>query len=147
LAQSLEQLCRGLAVVVVAGPQERHQALLPERAGVLGAGIALQERKRDRAIEIVKQTDRAGPEPLKLSTQLIGHRHPRADEILSGPGQGPQRLGLIAVGFKDPEAMSIGPGQLTQHEPVKPIGLPARRAKPIARRLDLIGMQGQHPHP
>jgi hypothetical protein len=41
----------------------------------------------------------------------------------------------------------IGAGQLTQHERVKAIGLPARHTKPIARRRHLVGMQGQHPQP
>jgi hypothetical protein len=43
--------------------------------------------------------------------------------------------------------MSVGAGQLTEHEPVKPIRFPTRRTKPIPGGLDLIGMQGQHAQP
>jgi hypothetical protein len=83
LAQTLEQLRRRRAVVVVVSPQERRQALLTEPVGVRGAGIALQERERDRAGQIAEQPDRSGPEPLKLRAQLVAHRHPRLDEVLA----------------------------------------------------------------
>jgi hypothetical protein len=41
----------------------------------------------------------------------------------------------------------IGPRQFAQHERVKVVGLPARDAKPIPGRRDLVGMQRQHPQP
>jgi hypothetical protein len=43
--------------------------------------------------------------------------------------------------------MVVGARQLAQHERVKPIRLPARDAKPIARRRDLVGVQRQHMQP
>ncbi len=147
LTQALEQLHRRRAVVVAVSPQERRQALLAEPAGVRGAGVALQERERDRAGQMAEESDRRRPEPLKLRAQLVAHRHPRFDEVLAGARERAQRLGLVAVGLKDPEAMSVSARQLTQHEAIKPIRLAARGAKPIPRRLDLIGMQRQHPHP
>jgi hypothetical protein len=79
LAQPFEQLSGGLFVVVVAGFQERLKALLPQPVGVFRAWVTLQERQRDRAVEIVEQADRGRPEPLKLSTQLVAHRDPRGD--------------------------------------------------------------------
>jgi hypothetical protein len=39
----------------------------------------------------------------------------------------------------------IGPRQLAQHESVESIGLPARDAKPITSRCNLVGMQRQDP--
>ena len=94
-----------------------------------------------------EQVKRSGPEPLKLGTQLVGQRRPRADEILPPAGQRPQRLGLIAIGLEHPEAVIVGARQLAEHERVKPIGLPARDPKSIASRRDLVGMQGQDPQP
>jgi len=61
--------------------------------------------------------------------------------------QRPKRLGLITVGLKQPKAVPVGARQLAQNEPVKPIGLAARGAEAITRRLDLIGMQGPAPAP
>jgi hypothetical protein len=43
--------------------------------------------------------------------------------------------------------MAVSPGQLAQHERVKPIGLPARDPEASAGRGDLVGVQRQHPQP
>ena len=144
--QPLQQLRRGLAVAVVVGLQESGQPLLAQTAGVHRAGIAGQERKRDRAVDVSEQSDGAGPEPLKFCAQLVGQRDPGGDEILTRARQRPQRLGLIQVGLQQPEAMPVGARQLAEHEPVEAIGLPARGAKPITRRLDLNGVKRQDPH-
>ncbi len=69
------------------------------------------------------------------------------DEILPRAGQRPDRLRLIAVGLEHPEAVMIGPRELTQHERVKPIGLPARDPEPIPRGRDLVRVQRQHRSP
>lgn len=145
-AAELGQQLRGLlaAGVVLAG-QERLQACFAESACVGRAGVALKERQRDPAGQIGEQPQRSGPEPLKLGAELVAQRGPRADQVLPRAGQRPQRLGLIGIGLEHPEAVMIGAGQLAQHERVEPIGLPARHAKPIPSRRDLIGMQRQHP--
>ena len=96
-------------------------------------------------MQIPEQAQRTRPEPRKLRAQLVGQRGPGANQVLSCSGQRPQRLGLIAVGLQDPEAVVIGARQLAQHERVKPIGLPSRGAKAIAGGRDLVGMQGQNP--
>ena len=62
----LQQLGGLLATAVVLALEERLQALLAERARVRRARVALQERQRDRAVEIGEQADRAGPETLQL---------------------------------------------------------------------------------
>jgi hypothetical protein len=145
--QALQQPTGRLMTAVAVSLQEGRQPRLAQtraRPGGRGTG---QERQRDRTVDRREQADRAGPEPIELGAQLAGQRDPRRDEILPRAAQRPQRLGLIAIGLQDPEAVAVGACQLTQHEPVKPVGLPARRAKPIARCLDLIGMQRQHPHP
>jgi hypothetical protein len=59
--------------------------------------------------------------------------------VLKEPDQRPQRLGLITARLKRSEAMAISARQLAEHEPVELIRLPTRGAKPIARRLDLVG--------
>jgi len=77
----------------------------------------------------------------------VGERDPALDEILSRARQRPQRLGLIAVGLKHPEAVMVGARQLAQHERVEAIGLAARDAKPRPCGRDLVGMQCQQPQP
>ena len=142
-----EQLRGLLAAGVVLAGQERPKARFAQPARVGRARVALQERERNPAVQIGEQVKRPGPEPLKLGTQLVGQRRPRADQVLPPASQRPQRLGLIAVGLQYPEAVIVGTRQLAQHERVKPIGLPARDPKPIAGRSDLVGMQRQHPQP
>ena len=94
-----------------------------------------------------EQPQRTGPEPGKLSAQLVDQRGPGADQILSCPGQRSERLGLIRIGLEHPEAVPVGPRQLAEHERVESIGLPARSTEPITRRRDLVGMQRQDPQP
>ena len=125
--------------------QEPVQARFSQAARVRGAGVTLQERERDPAVQIPEQAQRTRPEPRKLRAQLVGQRGPRADEILSCSGQRPERLRLVAVRLQDPEAVVTGARQLAQHERVKPIGLPARGAKAIAGGRDLVGVQRQDP--
>ena len=110
--------------------EERGQALLAQRSGLDRAGVLLQERQRDRALELVEDPDRAGPEALQLGAQLVAQRHARLHEILPAAAQRPQRLGLVAVGLKYPEAMVIGARELAQHERVEPVRLAARDAEP-----------------
>jgi hypothetical protein len=125
--------------------KERRQALDAERAGVLRAGVALQERERDRAVERAEQTDRRGPEPFELGAQLVAQPNPGLHQILSAAAQRPQRLGLVTVGLEHAKAMAVGSGELAQHERVEPVGLAARDPKPGPGGSDLVGMQGQHP--
>ena len=60
-------------------------------------GPTSEERQRDWTVEIGKQPDRSGPEPLKFSPQLVRHRDPRNHQILTRASQRTQRLGLIRV--------------------------------------------------
>ena len=91
---------------------------------------ALKERQRDPAVEIGEQpSDR--PEPLQLGAQLVCQRRAHPDQILPRAGQRPQRLGLITVRLKHPEAMMIGTRQLAQHERARqlpPAAKPSRAA-------------------
>jgi hypothetical protein len=146
-AELCQQLRGLLGTGVALARQERLQTRLAQALRVPGAGVALKERERDRAVQAREQPERTGPEPRQLSAQLVGQRGPAGDQIFTCTGQRPQRLGLIAIGLQHPEAVMIGPRQLAQHERVEPIGLPARRAEPIPRRGDLVGMQRQNPQP
>ena len=146
-AELCEQLPGLLPAGVVLADEESAQARFSQAARVVGAGVALEERERDLTVQAREQSQRAGPEPRQLSAQLVGQRGPGADQIFTGSGQRSERLGLIRVGLEHPKAVMIGPRQLAQHERVKPVGLPTRRAKPITSRRDLIGMQRQDPQP
>ncbi len=70
-AELYEQLCGRLAAGVVLPGQESVQAGFSEAVRVGGAGVALKERERDPAVQVGEQAQRAGPEPGKLSAQLV----------------------------------------------------------------------------
>jgi hypothetical protein len=116
---------RGVSAVVVAG-EELAEPFLPEGACVGGRGVALEERERDRAVEVREDHGRAGPEPLQLGAELVAERDALLDEDLATTGQGAERFGLVAVGCECSEAVAVGAGELAQHERVEPVGLPAR---------------------
>ena len=82
-AELRHQLRRLLGTRVSLALEECLQALLAQPARVRGARVALQERERDLAIQIAKQADRTGPEPLQLGAQMVAERHPGLDEILA----------------------------------------------------------------
>jgi len=74
----------------------------------------------------------------------VGHADPTTTlEIYARASQRSERLGLIAVGDQDPEAVTVGASQLAQHERVEPIRLAARRAEPHTRGRDLVRVQRQ----
>ena len=93
----------------------------PETMSVGRAGVALQEREQDFRVHVAEQPQRSRPEPLELCAELIDDPGARAHEILSRPGQRPDRLRLIRVGLKHTEAVMVGARQLAQHERVEPI--------------------------
>jgi hypothetical protein len=127
--------------------KERLQAPLAQPARVGRARVALQERERDLAVEILEQADRPGPEARELCAQLVAQRDLGVHEILARAGQRSERLGLVAVGLEHPEAMAVGARELADHERVEPVGLAARDPEPGAGRGDLVGVQRQHPQP
>ncbi len=124
--------------------EETFKALLAEAACVSGAGIALKERKSDRAVDVSKDALGACPERLELSAQLVGKSHACLDEILAGAHECLQRQGLVARGCKHGEAVVIGSGQLAQHKRIEAIALAGSRAEAITRRLDLVGVDREH---
>ena len=103
-AGSAAELCQQLRGLLAAGvvlpDEEPVQARFSQAARVHGAGVALKERERDRAVQIPEQAQRTGPEPLKLRAQLVTQRGPGANQVLSCSGQRPERLSLIAVGLQ-----------------------------------------------
>ena len=107
--QATQQLARGLASAVAVAREELCHPLLTEAAGRGGRGIALEERERDRAVDLREHARSAGPEALKLGAQLIRERNPRSDEVLTGARERPQRLGLIAIGDQHPVEVAVGP--------------------------------------
>ena len=102
------------------------------------AGVTLQEREQDLRVHVAKQPQRTGPEPLELCAELVDDPGARLDEILPRAGQRPDRLRLIGIGLEHPEAVMIGARELTEHERVKPIRLPARDPEPVTRRRHLV---------
>jgi hypothetical protein len=48
-----------------------------------------------------------GPEALELGAQLVGQRGAGLHEILADATQGAQRLGVVAVGDQDTEAVMV----------------------------------------
>jgi hypothetical protein len=74
------------AAVAVAG-EEGRKALLAEAAGILGAGVALQEGQRDRGVEIREDAGGSWPEKASPAPRAGGWRAPRAS------GRGPRGHG------------------------------------------------------
>ena len=146
-AEPVEQLAGRLAPAVVVARQPLRQALVGQRARVDGRRVTLQERERDRAVEIAEDHGRSGPEALQLSAQLVAQRHALLDQQLAPACERPERLGPVAVGHQLAEAMRVGAREFAQHERVEAVGLTARGTKPRAGRGDLVGMQCQHGQP
>jgi hypothetical protein len=105
----------------------------------LGSGSGMRARSRCRDCE----TDRSDPiSSAQVRSQLAGPHDPRYDKILTRAC----RLRLIVVRLQDPEAVSVSPRQLTQHERSNRSDLPPdARNRPL--QLNLVGMEGKHPHP
>ena len=143
--QATQQLARGLTSAVAVAREELCHPLLTEAAGRGGRGIALEERERDRAVDLREHARSAGPEALKLGAQLIRERNPRSDEVLTGARERPQRLGLIAIGDQHPVAVAVGPRELGQHEAVIAVALAARGGEPGSHCRDLVGVDRDHP--
>jgi hypothetical protein len=86
------------------------------------------------------------PEAAQLGTQLVREPDTRLDEVLAGPGERPQRLGGVTLGDQYPVAVTVGPGELREHEAVKAVALAARGGEPRAHRRDLVGMDRDDPN-
>lgn len=124
----LQQLRRRLAVVVRLGLQERRQALGAQPARVSGAGIARPEGQGDRTVQIAKQADRAGPEPLELRP-LAGWPAPLAHR----PGPGGHRSARAAPWSDHCRVPALGsdgrrsaPARITPTVQPDPTGRPKR---------------------
>lgn len=100
----------GLAPAVVLARKERGQALDAERVGVNGAGVALQESARDRALELGEDPGRSGPEALKLGARLVGQRHASLHEILAAAGQRGSAAWTWVPTTRDPRGRGSAPG-------------------------------------
>jgi hypothetical protein len=112
---------RVLPAGVALASEKRLHPCDSQTVGVRGAGVALKEREQDLRVHVAKQRERPGPEPLKLSAELVDDRGASPNEILPCSGQRPDRLRAIRIGLKYPEAVMIGARELAQHERVKPI--------------------------
>jgi len=137
----------GLAAAVAVTREERGEAFLSEAAGVQWAWVALQECQADRAVDVSEDLGSTGPEALQLGAQLVSQRDPGLHEVLAGTAQGAQRLGVVAVGDQNLEAVMVGARELAEHERVEAIGLPAAGPEARARRCDLVGMDRHHAQP
>jgi hypothetical protein len=140
-AQLRQQVACRLATLVTLTLQPRGEALLAEPAGVLRARVAAQERERDRAVDRPEHFASAGPQAPELLAQLVRQSDPSADEVLAGARQRPQRLRAVAVRSQDPEAVTVGPRQLGQHEAVKAVALAARGAIATSSTPSLISLE------
>jgi hypothetical protein len=103
--------------------EECGHALGPQALGVGGAWVALQERERDRAVDGGEHACSAGPEAIKLGSELVGDRDARFDEVFAAAGQCTQRAGVVAVGAQRPEAMCVGARELGEHVRVEAVAL------------------------
>jgi hypothetical protein len=123
------------------------QALGSQAARGSGAGVAREERERDRAVDVGEDALGAGPEAVELGAQLVGELDAHGDEVLACAQQRLQRDRLVAGGRERGEAVLIGAAELAEHERVEAIGLARGRAEAIARGGELVGMDRQHADP
>jgi hypothetical protein len=123
--KSAEQLAGGLAPGVPVAGEELAEASLAKSSRVGRAGVSLQERKADRAIQLGEQDSRCRPEALKLSAELVAHRDALTDELLSATSHRPERLGLIRVGAQRPKPMTVRSREFAENSRVEPVRLPA----------------------
>ncbi len=146
-AQPVDQLFGGLAAAVAVAGQERLHALGAQGACVGGAGVALQERERDRRVDVSEQARGAGPERVELGAQPVGQLDAAGDEVFAGAGQDTQRDRLVARGRQRGEAVVVGAGELAEDHRVVAVGLAGIGTEPVAGGLDLVGMDRQHLDP
>ena len=129
----------GASAAVGVAREEAFEALLAEAVGVGGAGVALKERKPDRAVDVEEDLFSAGPERLQLGTELVGECDACVDEILASAHERLQRQCLIAGGREHGEAVTVGSGELAQHERVEAVVLARGRTETITRALTWLG--------
>jgi hypothetical protein len=137
--RAAERLARVAARAVVLASEEARHPLLGERARVGRGRVALEERQRDRAVDLGEPVGGAGPEGLQLRARLVREGDPLVDEILAGARERPQRLGLIAVGHEHREAMAVGARERGEHERVEAVALATGHGEPRPHRGDLAG--------
>ena len=86
-AQPGEQFGGAAAAAVAVAGEEAGEPLRAEPAGVVGAGVALEEGERDRRVDVGEDPRGAGPEGVELRAQLVGERDPLLDQVLAGARQ------------------------------------------------------------
>ncbi|HSS33908.1 MAG TPA: hypothetical protein VLL27_11565 [Solirubrobacterales bacterium] len=142
-AHPLQEFLRAAPTAVLVAGEKALHPLGAEAAGVGGARVAGQEGEGDRRVD-VGEDERSGPEGLELGAQLVCQLDPNPDQVLSGPGQGSQCLGLVRVGPDRPQSVGVGARQLGQDEGVEAIGLATSDRVALTRSLGLVGVHGDH---
>jgi len=142
-----EQFGGGASAAVGVTREKAFKALLAETTSVGGAGIALEERESDRAVDVGEDPFGAGPERLQLGAQLVRQGDPGVDEILTGAHERLQCQCLVAGGREHGEAVPVGSGELAQHERVEAVVLARGRSVALTRCLDLVGVDREHDDP
>ena len=124
--------------------QEAFQALLAKPTCVIGAGVALQERKSDRAVDVLEDVCGSGPEGIELGAQLVCQRDLGRDEVFAGTHECLQRDRLVAAGRESGEAVTVGAGELAEHHRVEAVALAWGGTVAVPGGLDLVGVDRQH---
>jgi hypothetical protein len=124
--------------------QPRFETFGREPVGPLLAVETGQEPQADRGVQIGEQTDRTREHDLQVGAELVGHRDPVGNEILSGAAGLPQRDGRRAVRDQRPEPSPVGAQRIGQDEGVESVVLVAGRPVPAAQVLDLVRADHHH---
>jgi hypothetical protein len=141
-AQAGEQLGRGAPAAVGMALEELSEAVLAEPLSTGRRRVAGEEGQGDRGVHLGEDGRGAGPEALEQGAELVGEGHALSNEVVAAADEGPEGAGLVREGLQGPEAVAIGPEQVSEEVGVAGIALAPRGRVAGPARLDDVGVDG-----
>jgi len=143
-AETIEELRGGATAAVRAPLEEALQSLLSEAGRAGGGGIAVEEGKGDRTVDVGEDDGGAGPEALQKATKLIGELDARGHQVVTGAHGGAQSLGGVGRNAQRPKAVAVGAEEVGEDVRVAGVALAERGAVAGTCGLERVGVDGHH---
>ncbi len=143
-AQVTEQLGGGTAAGVAVLSEEGGESLFAQVRSANWRGVVLHESQGNGRVDFRKDVYCTYPEAFEQAQQLIGQRHPMADEERAGADKGTQRLELVRSGLERSKAIAISAQQVCEQVGVANVALSSSRSVARASSLHSIGVDGHH---